>query len=120
MILQAIGNVLTAPVAALVSSILFFELGGGRGVQTSPTERRARGTASLGAAAPARGTGRLGPGYSSRVQLSPSALPIRPRSSVSVRISSSSRTSARWRSMSSMCPGAASLSLPSPASVRMA
>ena len=37
-ILQAIGNVLTAPVAALVSSILFFELGGGRGVQTSPAE----------------------------------------------------------------------------------
>jgi hypothetical protein len=37
-ILQAIGNVLTAPVPALVASILFFELGGGRGVQTSPAE----------------------------------------------------------------------------------
>jgi hypothetical protein len=37
-ILRAIGNVLTAPVWALVSSILFFDLGGGRGVQTSPAE----------------------------------------------------------------------------------
>jgi hypothetical protein len=37
-ILQAIGNVLTAPVAALVSSILFFNLGGGSGVQASPAE----------------------------------------------------------------------------------
>ncbi|HKH41372.1 MAG TPA: YciC family protein [Solirubrobacterales bacterium] len=37
-ILQAIGNVLTAPIAALVASILFFDLGGGRGVATSPAE----------------------------------------------------------------------------------
>jgi hypothetical protein len=36
--LQAIGNVLTAPIAALVASILFFDLGGGHGVQTSPAE----------------------------------------------------------------------------------
>ena len=36
--LQAIGNVLTAPIAALVASILFFDLGGGQGVQTSPAE----------------------------------------------------------------------------------
>jgi hypothetical protein len=28
-ILQAVANILTAPVAALVSSILFFDLGGG-------------------------------------------------------------------------------------------
>jgi hypothetical protein len=35
-ILQAVANVLTAPVAALVSSILFFDLGGGRGVATGP------------------------------------------------------------------------------------
>ena len=35
-ILRAIGNVLTAPVAALVSSILFFDLGGGAGVATGP------------------------------------------------------------------------------------
>jgi hypothetical protein len=35
-VLQAIGNVLTAPIAALVASILFFELGGGQGVQTAP------------------------------------------------------------------------------------
>jgi hypothetical protein len=35
-ILQAIGNVLTAPIAALVASILFFDLGGGQGVQTAP------------------------------------------------------------------------------------
>jgi hypothetical protein len=33
-ILQAVANVLTAPVAALVSSILFFDLGGGRGATT--------------------------------------------------------------------------------------
>jgi hypothetical protein len=36
--LQAIANVLTAPIAALVASILFFELGGGQGLQTSPME----------------------------------------------------------------------------------
>jgi hypothetical protein len=35
-ILQAVANVLTAPVAALVSSILFFDLGGGRGAATGP------------------------------------------------------------------------------------
>ncbi|MGE5746377.1 MAG: hypothetical protein ACM33U_03870 [Solirubrobacterales bacterium] len=35
-ILQAIANVLTAPVAALVSSILFFDLGGGAGAPTGP------------------------------------------------------------------------------------
>jgi hypothetical protein len=34
-ILQTIANVLTAPVAALVSSILFFDLGGGQGVQAA-------------------------------------------------------------------------------------
>jgi hypothetical protein len=37
-ILRAIGNVITAPIWALVSSILFFDLGGGPGVQASPTE----------------------------------------------------------------------------------
>jgi hypothetical protein len=37
-ILRAIGNVITAPVWALVASILFFDLGGGQGVQTSPAE----------------------------------------------------------------------------------
>jgi hypothetical protein len=37
-ILRAIGNVITAPVWALVSSILFFDLGGGKGVQASPAE----------------------------------------------------------------------------------
>jgi uncharacterized membrane protein YjgN (DUF898 family) len=36
-ILQAAANVLTAPVAALVSSILFFDLGGGAGAPTEPT-----------------------------------------------------------------------------------
>ncbi len=36
-ILQAIANVLTAPVAALVSSILFFDLGGGRGTSAAPS-----------------------------------------------------------------------------------
>ena len=36
-ILQPIANVLTAPVAALVSSILFFDLGGGQG---APSSRR--------------------------------------------------------------------------------
>jgi hypothetical protein len=36
--LQAVGNVVTAPIAALVASILFFDLGGGEGVQTSPAE----------------------------------------------------------------------------------
>jgi hypothetical protein len=35
-ILQAVANVLTAPVAALVSSILFFDLGGGHGTATGP------------------------------------------------------------------------------------
>ena len=35
-ILGTIANVLTAPVAALVSSILFFDLGGGRGAPTAP------------------------------------------------------------------------------------
>jgi hypothetical protein len=35
-ILQVIANVLTAPVMALVSSILFFDLGGGRGATTGP------------------------------------------------------------------------------------
>jgi hypothetical protein len=35
-ILQAIGNVLTAPIAALVASILFFDLGGGQAVRTEP------------------------------------------------------------------------------------
>jgi hypothetical protein len=34
-ILQAIANVLTAPVAALVASILFFDLGGGQGAPSS-------------------------------------------------------------------------------------
>ena len=37
-ILQTIANVLTAPIAALVSSILFFDLGGGRGAPSSPTD----------------------------------------------------------------------------------
>jgi hypothetical protein len=37
-VLGAIGNVLTAPIAALVASILFFDLGGGAGVATSPTD----------------------------------------------------------------------------------
>ncbi|HSD23880.1 MAG TPA: hypothetical protein VLB79_06070 [Solirubrobacterales bacterium] len=37
-VLRALGNVITAPIWALVSSILFFDLGGGRGVQTSPAE----------------------------------------------------------------------------------
>jgi predicted cation transporter len=35
-ILRAIANVLTAPVAALVSSILFFDLGGGSGAPSAP------------------------------------------------------------------------------------
>jgi Uncharacterised protein family (UPF0259) len=35
-ILQAAANVATAPVAALVSSILFFDLGGGAGAPTAP------------------------------------------------------------------------------------
>jgi hypothetical protein len=35
-ILQPIANVLTAPVAALVSSILFFDLGGGAGAPSAP------------------------------------------------------------------------------------
>ena len=35
-VLQAIANVLTAPVAALVASILFFDLGGGGGAPTAP------------------------------------------------------------------------------------
>ena len=35
-ILQAVANVLTAPVAALVSSILFFDLGGGSGAPAAP------------------------------------------------------------------------------------
>ena len=37
-ILRAIGNVITAPVWALVSSILFFDLGGGKGAPTGPAE----------------------------------------------------------------------------------
>jgi len=37
-ILQPIANVLTAPVAALVSSILFFDLGGGQGAASSPAD----------------------------------------------------------------------------------
>jgi len=36
--LQAIANVLTAPIAALVAGILFFDLGGGQGAQTTPPE----------------------------------------------------------------------------------
>jgi hypothetical protein len=35
-VLRAIGNIITAPVAALVSSILFFDLGGGAGVAAGP------------------------------------------------------------------------------------
>jgi hypothetical protein len=35
-ILRAVGNVITAPVWALVASILFFDLGGGQGAQTAP------------------------------------------------------------------------------------
>jgi hypothetical protein len=35
-ILGTIANVVTAPVAALVSSILFFDLGGGRSAPTAP------------------------------------------------------------------------------------
>jgi hypothetical protein len=35
-ILRAIANILTAPVAALVSSILFFDLGGGSGAPSGP------------------------------------------------------------------------------------
>jgi hypothetical protein len=35
-VLGAIGNVLTAPIAALVASILFFDLGGGAGASTAP------------------------------------------------------------------------------------
>jgi hypothetical protein len=34
-ILRALGNVLTAPVWALVASILFFDLGGGSGAPTA-------------------------------------------------------------------------------------
>jgi hypothetical protein len=34
-VLQAIANIVTAPIAALVASILFFDLGGGQGVQTA-------------------------------------------------------------------------------------
>jgi len=37
-ILRALGNVNTAPIWALVASILFFDLGGGAGVAASPTE----------------------------------------------------------------------------------
>jgi hypothetical protein len=37
-ILSIIASILAEPVAALVASILFFDLGGGRGVQTSPAE----------------------------------------------------------------------------------
>jgi hypothetical protein len=37
-ILTAIGNVIVAPVWALVASILFFDLGGGQGVQGTPVE----------------------------------------------------------------------------------
>jgi hypothetical protein len=37
-ILRTIGNVITAPIWALVASILFFDLGGGVGVETSPAE----------------------------------------------------------------------------------
>jgi hypothetical protein len=37
-ILRAIGNVITAPVWALVASILFFDLGGGQVVQTAPAQ----------------------------------------------------------------------------------
>lgn len=37
-ILQAIANIITAPIAALVASILFFDLGGGAAVAASPTE----------------------------------------------------------------------------------
>jgi hypothetical protein len=40
-ILRAVGNVLTAPVAALVSSILFFDLGGGSGAPTGPQSPQA-------------------------------------------------------------------------------
>jgi hypothetical protein len=35
-ILRAVGNVITAPVWALVASILFFDLGGGQGAPTTP------------------------------------------------------------------------------------
>jgi hypothetical protein len=35
-VLQAVANVLTAPVAALVASILFFDLGGGAGAASAP------------------------------------------------------------------------------------
>jgi hypothetical protein len=35
-ILRAVGNVITAPIAALVASILFFDLGGGQGTATGP------------------------------------------------------------------------------------
>jgi len=35
-ILRALGNVITAPIWALVASILFFDLGGGRGAPTAP------------------------------------------------------------------------------------
>jgi hypothetical protein len=37
-ILRAVGNVITAPIWALVASILFFDLGGGAGVAAAPTE----------------------------------------------------------------------------------
>jgi Uncharacterised protein family (UPF0259) len=37
-VLQTIANVLTAPIAALVASILFFDLGGGVGATTTATE----------------------------------------------------------------------------------
>jgi hypothetical protein len=40
-ILRAVGNVITAPVWALVASILFFDLGGGQGSPTSPAEATA-------------------------------------------------------------------------------
>ena len=40
-VLQAVANVLTAPVAALVSSILFFDLGGGSGAPASPATPQA-------------------------------------------------------------------------------
>jgi hypothetical protein len=37
-VLQAIANVITAPIAALVASILFFDLGGGVGAPTTAAE----------------------------------------------------------------------------------
>ena len=111
-VLQAIGNVLTAPIAALVASILFFDLGGGQGVQTPRLSRSRRSHRRRRRRRPSRASPRTQSPLG--VQSSPRTSASRPSSSVRVSISSWLSTAVSRRSISPMWWGAAFISFATP------